>query len=127
MGLNGGVGRVTDAEIAAGEEVTTKSNDFSVIETGGEVWLGFLMTDRIALDVKLDGGMGIVDPDPSKTAGEDGAGTAVFAPTFGAGLGVEYFTLLNDFSVGLTLRFQAVLVDGMIPGATITIPIKYTF
>lgn len=126
MGLSGGAGRVTAAE-TSDPESTTKSNDFSVIEAGGEVGLGFLMTDRLALTFKVDGGAGIVDPDPSTTAGEVGAGGAVFAPTFGVGLGIEFFTLLNDFSVGFTMRFQGVLVDGLIPGASFTIPIKYTF
>lgn len=126
MGLSGGAGRVTDAELA-GEDVGTKSNDFSVIEAGVEADLAIMMSERVWLDVKLDGGAGIVDPDPSKVAGEEGAGAATFAPVFGVGVGVEYFTLLNDFSVGATLRFQGVLLDGMIPGASITIPIKYTF
>lgn len=146
MGLNGGAGRVTDAEIAAGDEVTTKSSDYSVIETGLVGAVSFLVTERLAVAVKVDGGGGFVDPDPSTPAvhqppcleGETqldngdlcsvaGAGGAAFAPTFGAGVGIEYFTLLNDFSVGITLRFQAILLDGMIPAATATFPIKYTF
>jgi hypothetical protein len=126
MGLSGGAGRVSDAELM-GEDIGTKSNDFSVIELGAEADLAIMMTDRVWLNIKLDGGAGIVDPDPTKVAGEDGAGAATFAPVFGAGVGVEYFTLLNDFSVGATLRFQGVLADGMIPGMSITIPIKYTF
>lgn len=126
MGLSGGAGRVTAAELTD-PEATTKSNDFSVIEAGAEVGLGFLLTDRLALTFKADGGAGIVDPDPSTTAGVAGAGGATFATTFGVGLGIEFFTLLNDFSIGFTMRFQGVLVDGLIPGASFTIPIKYTF
>jgi hypothetical protein len=128
MGLSGGAGRVTSAELGM-EDVTTKSNDFSVIEAGGEIGLGILATDRLAVTIKVDGGAGIVDPDPSKVAGDpcNCAGAATFAPTFGAGAGIEFFTLLNDFSVGFTMRFQGVLVDGLIPGASFTIPIKYTF
>lgn len=124
MGLNGGAGRVSGTDPG---DPTTKSNDYAVIQSGLQAALSILMTDRLALAFKLDGGAGIVDPDPTKTADDPSAGSATFAPVLGGGAGLEYFTLLNDFSVGVTLRFEAILLDGMIPGATVTIPIKYTF
>ncbi|MCK6544327.1 adventurous gliding motility protein CglE [Myxococcota bacterium] len=147
MGFSGGAGRATESEIAEGiNDVTTKSNDYTVIETGIQAAFSYLVTDRLALTLKADGGGGFLDPDPTvatiteppcpegantvdngRACITPGSGSAAFAPMFGAGIGVEYFTLLNDFSVGVTLRFAGILKDGMIPAASATFPIKYTF
>lgn len=129
MGLNSGAGRASANDIADSTTNTlTKSNDYSVIETGIEASAAFMTSDRFAITVKVDGGGGFLDPDPGKSADVTGAGGIVFAPVFGVGVGGEYYTLLNDFSVGLMLRFQGILASGgLIPAASITIPIKYTF
>jgi hypothetical protein len=128
-GYSGGAGRVSDADLALGvEAISTRSSDFAVLETGVALAAAIFMSDRLALTVKADGGMAAVDPNPTLSAAEDGAGAAVFAPIFGGGLGLEYFTLLNDFSVGLDLRFAMVLISGAsIPSASVSVPIKYTF
>jgi hypothetical protein len=130
-GYSGGAGRVSDAELQANDAVrtvATKSADFSVIEVGAALSFGYHVTDRVALTFKGDGGLAAVDPNPALAASEAGAASAAFAPTFGVGAGVEYFTLLNDFSVGLDLRFAMVLVtNATIPGASISVPVKYTF
>ena len=140
-GYSAGAGRATEAEIDqhGTNPITTRPNDFAVMEVGAAASLAVMMTDRLALTIKVDGGAGIVDPDPTKAAcaapctgggkmaSEPGAGKAAFAPIVGGGLGVEYFTLLNDFSVGLDARFAMVMLGGAIPGLSISIPIKYTF
>jgi hypothetical protein len=131
--LNSGAGRVTDAEIAAGEvDPTTKPNDFAAFQAGAAVHFGYLLTDRLALNVKADGGLAVLDPNPALAAstGRDSlpdAGAAGIGGFFGVGLGVEWFTLLNGFSVGATARFVGILADGMIPGITVTVPVKYNF
>jgi hypothetical protein len=146
MGFNGGLGRVTDAQFQASTngapapgtpDAATKPADYTVTELGALIAASIMMTDRIALTIRGDGGIGILDPDPSKAAATldtpmamylPGAGAAVFVPVFGAGVGVEYYTLLNDFSIGILLRFQGILApDGLIPAMSITFPVKYTF
>lgn len=128
-GYSGGAGRVTDEEIANNfDEVSTKPSDFAVLETGVAVGAAFFVSERVALTVKVDGGLAAVDPNPTRFASEEGASSAAFAPIVGGGLGVEYFTLLNDFSVGTDLRFAMVLLSGSaIPSASVSIPVKYTF
>lgn len=130
-GYSGGAGRVSDAELAEPNflaNVASKSADFAVLETGVALALSVFMSDRVALTVKADGGLAAVDPNPAVYSDSPDAGSAAFAPIFGGGLGVEYYTLLNDFSVGLDLRFAMVLVTGAtIPSASVAVPIKYTF
>lgn len=124
-----GAARVTDAALArVADDAATMASDFGIYELGLLAKFGFFLSPRVALNLAIDGGASFVDPDPTKAATEDGAGGAVFAPLFGAGLGVEYYTLLNDFSVGLDLRFAMAMVSGAsIPGLSITLPIRYTF
>lgn len=127
MGLSGGASRATPSDAAAGLDVATRSNDFSVIETGLQAAFSYLLTDRLGLVVKADGGAGLVDPDPTRYADDAKAGKAAFAPIFGVGTGLEYYTLLTDFSMGVTFRFEGVLLGGLIPAASVTLPVKYTF
>jgi hypothetical protein len=124
-----GAARVTDAAVArVGADASTMSQDFGIYELGLLAKFGFFLSPRVALNVAIDGGASFVDPDPTKAATEDGAGKSVFAPLFGAALGVEYYTLLNDFSIGLDLRFAMAMVSGAsIPGLSITLPMRYTF
>lgn len=138
-GYSGGAGRVDDSELtglqgsaddakATIASVSTKPSDFAVIEMGAALAAAIFVSQRVAITVKADGGIAAVDPNPTAYAADPGAASATFAPIIGGGLGVEYFTLLNDFSVGLDLRFAMVLVSGSsIPSASISAPIKYTF
>ena len=127
--LNGGFGRPSAADIADTENVaTTHSNDFSIFEAGLAATVSIMMTDRVALAIRVDGGLGATDPNPALWAEESpDAGAFGFGAMFGAGVGVEYFTLLNGFTVGANLRFVGGLAGGMIPGAAFTIPAKDTF
>ena len=129
-GYSSGAGRVSDADIATynAQELTTRPNDFAVYELGLAVATSYLVHERVALTLKVNGGVGAAYANPYLIAGTAGsAGTAIGG--FGGGsLGVEYFTLLNDFSVGLDIRGAAVFLSGgLIPNLTITAPIKYTF
>lgn len=128
VGYSGGAGRVTGAEVMmGGTDLTTRSSDFAVMEAGVAAGFAYMVSDRLAVTAKLDGGAGIVDPNPKASASDTGAGGVSAGGLIGAGLGIEYFTLLNDFSVGLDLRYAQVLAGGSIPSASVTIPIKYTF
>jgi hypothetical protein len=146
MGLNGGLGRVSSTEYqtatdpgankAGQPDPSTKPADYSVSEVGLMVAASILTTDRFAITIRGDGGLGILDPDPTKAASTldtmpqnlPDAGKVAFVPVFGVGAGVEYYTLLNDFTIGALIRFQGVLAPGtLIPAMSITFPIKYTF
>jgi hypothetical protein len=124
LGLNGGAGRADPAD----PERNSYSNDYTIQETGAAINLVFLVADRLGLTLKLHGGAGFVTPDPTLPASEPAAGKFVFAPVFGAQLGVELYTLLNDFSIGLQVGFLGAIPAGeFIPALSGTIPIKYTF
>jgi hypothetical protein len=126
MGLNGGAGRADQAEPL--DQANTKSNDYSIQEAGAVVNLVFLVTDRLGITLKLHGGAGFVTPDPTLPASDPEAGKFVFAPVFGGQLGLELYTLLNDFSIGIQAGFVGAIAGGeFIPGLSGTIPIKYTF
>jgi hypothetical protein len=125
MGLNGGAGRADPVE---GSIANEKSNDYSIQEAGAVVNLVFLVTDRLGLTLKLHGGAGFVTPDPTVPASEPDAGGFTFAPVFGGQFGLELYTLLNDFSIGIQAGFVGAIAGGeFIPGLSGTIPIKYTF
>ena len=133
--LNGGSGRVT-AEDAMGtnqEDPRTRSNDFSIYETGLAAQLDFYVTDRFSVSTKLDGGLAILNPDPSlasaTTSGDPiaGAGGSGLGGMGSLAVGVNYATLLTGFQIGIDLRFTAVFFDGVIPALSATVPIKYNF
>lgn len=128
-GYSGGAGRVSDAQVATlGAKVGELPSDFGIMQVGAGVSLSYLVSERIAIVGKADGGMSAGLPNPLVEASATGAGGAAFGGIFGVGLGMEYFTLLNDFSVGLDVRFSMALLSGAsIPGLGITIPVKYTF
>src|SRR5688572_16561036 len=124
MGLNGGAGRAEPGD----PDPNTQSNDYSIQEAGAVLNFVFMVADRVGLTLKLHGGAGFVTPDPTLPAAEPDAGKFVFAPVFGGQFGVELYTLLNDFSIGIQAGFVAAIAAGeFIPGLSGTIPIKYTF
>lgn len=129
LGYSTGSGRVSEAEIGADSSAAaTRSADFGIAQAGVGLAFAYLVSPRVAITGKLDGGLAIVDPSPFLGADEAGAGGPGIGGLFGVGAGVEYYTLLNDFSVGLDLRFNmALLGGGSIPGLGVTIPVKYTF
>ena len=129
-GYSSGAGRVSDAELSqfSEPELMTRPNDYAIYEAGLAAALSFLVHERIALTVKAGGGLGAAYANPYTFAGEAGSANAAIGAMFGGSLGVEYFTLLNDFSVGLDVRGAAAMISGnMIPNLAITVPIKYTF
>jgi hypothetical protein len=131
-GYSSGAGRISDTELNDGSitdvQLMTRPNDFAVYEIGVSVAMGFMVHERVAITLKLDGGMGAAYANPYLFASETGAAGAAIGGMAGGSLGVEYFTLLNDFSVGLDLRGAGVFIAGnIIPAVSITAPIKYTF
>ncbi|MFO0726783.1 MAG: adventurous gliding motility protein CglE [Myxococcota bacterium] len=127
-GYSGGAGRVSATQLTDGTPVGELPADFGIMQLGAGISVSYLLSDRIAIVGKADGGMSAVLPNPLIPASVAGAGGAAFGGIFGVGLGMEYFTLLNDFSVGLDVRFSMAMLSGAsIPGLGITVPVKYTF
>lgn len=138
--LNGSAGRVTAAEAvsAANGDPTTQANDYEVWEIGVGGAFDYLLTDRLGLSFKLDGGLAILNASPFEAANVVGgdsndalqfpnAGKSTMGGIVSAGAGVTYATLLTGFSVGLDVRFSAILSSSFIPALSATIPIKYNF
>jgi len=128
-GYSGGAGRVSASEVQVGSTMTgERSNDFGIMQVGAGLAFDYLVNDRLAVTVKADGGLAALDPDPSRFAADPAAGGATIGGIVGGGLGIEYFTLLNDFSVGFDARFAMVFGGGgSIPSMSLTVPVKYTF
>ena len=148
--LNGGAGRVTASDInnsgnptfpcaGQGDDLCTKSNDFEVWQVGVGGALDYLLTDRLGLAFKLDGGLALLNPSPFEAANQvDGtsedavaaysdAGKVAIGGIFSVSAGVSYATLLTGFTVGVDLRFTGVVGGGFIPALSATVPIKYNF
>ncbi len=125
--LNGGAGRVSDSERSQDPNIRLKPSDFLIWELGLHAAFAWMLGRRIAWKFRVDGGGAVLSPDPALGALESGAGGSRWAPAFGVGTGVEYYTLLTDFSVGLSVRFVGVLREGLIPGMTVSVPLKYAF
>ncbi len=138
--LNGSAGRVSDAEAAnpsAGNPLT-KANDYEVWQIGVGGAFDYLLTDRFGLSLKMDGGLAILNASPFEAANVPGgdaqdalqfpnAGKSTIGGIVSAGVGVTYATLLTGFTVGIDVRFSAILADELIPALSITAPIKYNF
>ncbi len=140
--LNGSAGRVTADEAVnmPNGDPGTQPNDYEVWQIGVGGAFDYLLTDRLGLSFKLDGGLAILNANPFQPANTLGGGAAgALDPRFAdagkatmggivsVGAGVSYATLLTGFTVGLDLRFSAILSSSMIPALSATIPIKYNF
>ena len=136
---------------------STFANDYAVYEAGLNATLLFGVTERLWLTGRVNGGAIFVDANPNvdfcgRNADSDGpspvlpedptqeeieafqaacgdtdAGDLAIGGLVGASAGIEWYTLLDGFSVGLEVRFHAMLVDGFIPGLAIPATLRYTF
>lgn len=127
MAYNAGTARVTAANSVAWPQKLTYPADYAIGQFGAAVAASFFISDRSALTFKVDGGLARLAPDPAVPYDAEGAGKAVFSGYVAPGLGWELYTLLNDFSVGLDVRTLLVFHDGLAPGLSITVPVRYTF
>ena len=133
----------TSAFISGGDfldpaQAASTPQDFEMLQFGAAVDYTYLLSERLGLQFHGDGGIVLLGPDPASPAetvtgpqtsenSEFNPGGRAIAGVFSAGLGVEYYTLLNGFSVGLTTSFYGVLAEEFIPGLAIFVPIKYNF
>lgn len=122
-----------------GEAAFTFPSDVEFLQFGAAVDYTYFFTERLGLKVHGDGGIALVSPNPDVALGlgavsvttpnpEEGAGARQVGVAFSGGLGIEYYTRLNGFAVGLNTAFYGVANDvSFIPGLGIYVPLKYTF
>ncbi len=126
---NSGSARLTESDIASvgDDAASTYSNDYGAYEASLNLSAIFMVTDRLAVTGKVNGGVAFIDVNPTVDSADPDAGNLAIGGLFGVSGGVEWYTLLNGFSVGLQVRFQGLLVDGFIPGIAIPATLRYTF
>ncbi|MEM6367912.1 MAG: adventurous gliding motility protein CglE [Myxococcota bacterium] len=125
---------------ASTESAFTFPADVEFMQLGAALDYTYFFTERFGLKVHGDGGLGLVSPNPDIARGlggsisvtrpndADGSGARQVGVVFSGGLGVEYYTRLNGFAVGLSTAFYGVVNDvSFIPGLGIYVPLKYTF
>ena len=127
--FNGGASRISDAEIAtvSAADLQTRVSDFAMYAVSPEVSLGWLLTSRLAWNYTVGAGVAFIDPDPFQYAANVGATELATAMLFSGATGLEYFTRLQGFSIGIEARFLAVQANSFIPGMSISVPVKYNF
>ena len=151
--FNSGSSRVTsDFAQQRPQAASTFANDYAAYEAGLNVSLVFMVAEQLSVTAKLNGGAVFVDSNPNvdycgvggvdeqaspslptdadtlrELCGDTDAGNLAIGGLFGASAGIEWYTLLNGFSVGVQIRFQGLLVDGFIPGIAIPATLRYTF
>ncbi|MCC6808307.1 MAG: adventurous gliding motility protein CglE [Deltaproteobacteria bacterium] len=107
----------------------TRIRDFgwTNVLTGPLAWIR--IWERLAIEVKLLGGIAILDPVPLEVA-VDGVAVSVVAGSIGGGVGLKYMTLLTDFTIGFEATFLYMIVPGAggIPALNIApLVVRYTF
>jgi len=130
-----------DAESGAtGEALFTFPSDVEFLQFGAALDYTYFLNERLGLKFHGDGGLALVSPNPdvalalgggvsvSTPNPEDGAGARQVGGVFSGGFGIEYYTRLNGFAIGLNTAFYGVLnSESFIPGLGIYVPLKYTF
>ena len=146
-----------DVDVVGVEGGSTFANDYAIYEAGLNIGLSFMVSERLALTGKLSGGAVFIDANPNvdycganadsdgpspildvdptvveveafrDACGNSGAGDLAVGALFAGAVGVEWYTLLNGFSVGLEVRYHGLLVDGFFSGVAIPATLRYTF
>ena len=84
--------------------------------------LAILTTERHFLWLRGEGGISFLEADASQTEGASELG-----PTFGGGIGYEYFTTLRHFSIGAQAGVQVLLEPDTAFRIFLMPSLKYTF
>ncbi len=121
-------GRGFNANAPRTEAQWNRIRDFAwtAVETGPVVWLK--VWERLAIELKALGGIAILDPVPVEPDLEpDGRRVNLINPAVGFGIGLKYFTLLTNFTLG----FEATghfLIGLNMPSLNVSpLIIRYTF
>jgi hypothetical protein len=94
------------------------------VQTGPVVWIK--VWDRLAIEVKVLGGVSILDPVPIDPI-IDNRVVNVFNPSVGGGVGLKYFTLLTNVVLGFEATFNF-MIGANVPVLNVSpLVIRYTF
>lgn len=107
----------------ADSEVCALSDNFTVAFFDVTAAYNVKLSERFYLTPKLAAGWTRLDPAPT---GEGDPGRALNAPNAGAGIGLEYHTSMDHFSVGADLLARYIIGPN-IPTFAIFPRVKYTF
>lgn len=101
------------------DKLEVLSSNWSATTFEGSALYGYQVIPRLMLTGRLLGGMALIEPKAF-------SGTDDMVPLLGAGIGVEYATQFDHFSVGLDVAGKMFLgTDAM--GIAIAPRVKYTF
>ena len=123
--VHAGRGFAASSPRSANQDQQNRIRDFSVtnVLTGPVVWI--LVLERLAIELKLHGGISILDPIPLEAA-IDGVAVPGVVGVVGGGAALKYLTLLTDFTLGLDFTFNY-LLSVNVPSLQISPTVRYTF
>lgn len=126
-GIHFGLG--SSAASCFGERVGAKCNygandpdapeDFSLTMIGAEVVFRWRVLERVFVRPRLDGGLAMLAPEPMRGASRAGY--------FGIGVGVEYATNMDHFTIGAEIGSRFIFAPTVIPAIAFYPRVKYTF
>ena len=125
LGAHFGLGASADTCFAAVDPAgfCTASENFTLSFLGLSAGWRFELVPRLYLGPKLTAGWTLLDPAPDF----DAAGKPFTAgPHVGAGVGLEYATAMDHFSVGADILVRYVIGPGL-PAVAVLPRVKYTF
>ena len=99
------------------------SDNWSLTTAEATALYGYFIDDRLMLTGRLLGGLGFVEPDAFEDGGKVLKGPL---PLVGGGVGLEWATQFDHFSLGLDAALKFI-VGPNVPGIAIAPRVKYTF
>jgi hypothetical protein len=99
------------------------TDNFTVMFLNGSLAYNIKLAERFYMAPKVSAGWAMLDPAPVRSS--DGR-EIKNAPNLGAGVGIEYLTAMEHFSVGLDVQARYIL-RANIPGIAVFPRVKYTF
>jgi len=120
------VGRGFNANqpLTANQAARIRDFAWTDIQTGPVVWIK--VWDRLAIELKVVGGISLLDPVPIEPD-VDGRIVNAVNPSIGGGVGLKYFTLLTNVVLGFEATFSY-LIGVNVPVLSVSpLVIRYTF
>jgi hypothetical protein len=99
------------------------SDNWTLTTFEGSALYGYFVGERLMLTARLLGGVGIIEPDAFEDGGELMTGPL---PLVGGGLGLEWATQFDHFSLGLDAAAKMIVGPNAL-GLSIAPRVKYTF
>jgi hypothetical protein len=122
--IHGGRGFNANSPLTPNQASRIRDFAWTNVQTGPVAWIK--VWERLAIEVKLLGGIALLDPVPIEQA-TDGITVNVVNPVVGGGIGLKYFTLLTNFTLGFEAAFNYI-IGVNVPALNVSpLVIRYTF